>query len=188
VAKQTRLTVDARNVATVLHWMYSEEPETFQRIEGLLKAAIPELDRLLSPLTEDGKTYVAWREKHIPGRIPAWNMSEGSVRLVATLVALVVPGPPSLVAFETPEIHLHPYQMEYLAGILKAGSERSQVLITTHSPYLLNYVPLESVLIVEKEKGETKVRPVEDSAHLREALRRLGLGEMWVAGHLGGVP
>ena len=188
VAKQTRLNTDGSNVATLLHWIYSEETEVFRQVEELLKTAVPEVDRLLSPLTEDGKTYIAWRETNISGRIPAWNMSEGSVRLVAVLLALLVPKPPLLVAFETPEVHLHPYQMEYLADILKSGSQRLQVLATTHSPYLVNYLPLENMLIVRKQAGETKVEPVEDSAHLRAVLKSLGLGEAWYAGHLGGVP
>lgn len=187
VAKQTRLRPDGGNIATLLHWVFSEQSEVFSEVEDHLKAAIPEVEKLLSPLTEGGKTYIAWREKHIAGRIPAWNMSEGSVRLVAMLLALLVPEPPPLVAFENPDTHLHAHQMEYLAEILKAGSERSQVIITTHSPYLLDHVPPESVLIVWKEAGETKVKPVASVPHLREALKELGLGELYYAGHLGGV-
>ncbi|MBI2918592.1 MAG: AAA family ATPase [Chloroflexi bacterium] len=188
VAKQTRLTPDGGNVATLLHWIFSEQSEVFSEVEEHLKAAIPEVEKLLSPLTEDGKTYVAWREKGIPGRIPAWNMSEGSVRLVATLLALLVPEPPPLVAFENPDTHLHSHQMEYLAEILKAGSRHSQVIITTHSPYLLDHVPPESVLIVWKENGETKVKPVASIRGIRKALKELGLGELYYAGHLGAVP
>jgi predicted ATPase len=186
VAKQTRLNPDGSNVATVLHWIHSEEPEVFLRIEELLKVAIPEVDRLLSPLTPEGKTYVAWRENNFNNRIPAWNMSEGSVRLIAVLLALLAPEPPSLITFENPEMHLHPMQMEYLADILKEASHRTQILITTHSPYLLNYLPLESLLVVHKKAGQTIVERPENSSHLKELLQELGLGEAWYAGHLGG--
>lgn len=188
VAKQTRLQPDGSNVATLLHWIFSEERKLFSQVEEHLKAAIPEVDELMSPLTEDGKTYVAWREKDIPGRIPAWNMSEGSVRLVAMLLGLIVPQPPSLVTFENPDLHLHAHLMQYLAEILKAGSRHSQIIITTHSPYLLDHIPPESVLIVWKEAGETKVKPVADTAELKEALKTLGLGELYYTGSLGGVP
>lgn len=188
VAKQTRLRPDGSNVATLLHWVFSEERKLFSQVEEHLKAAIPEVDELMSPLTEDGKTYVAWREKDIPGRIPAWNMSEGSVRLVAMLLGLLVPEPPPLVAFENPDLHLHAHLMQYLSEILKAGSQHSQVIITTHSPYLLDHIPPENVLIVWKEAGETKVKPVADTAELKEALKTLGLGELYYTGSLGGVP
>lgn len=188
VAKQTRLNPDGSNVATLLHWIFSEERKLFAQVEEHLKAAIPEVDELMSPLTEDGRTYVAWREKDIPGRIPAWNMSEGSVRLVAILLGLLVPQPPPLVTFENPDLHLHAHLMQYLAEILKAGSRHSQIIITTHSPYLLDHIPPENVLIVWKEAGETKVKPVGDTADLKEALKTLGLGELYYAGHFGGVP
>jgi predicted ATPase len=124
----------------------------------------------------------------VPGRIPAWNISEGSVRLVATLLAMFVPEPPALVAIESPDTSLHPYLMEYLAELLKLGSRHTQVVITTHSPYLLDHLPPESLRIVTKEHGATKVKEVKRTKALAEALKVLGLGDMWRAGHLGGVP
>lgn len=188
VRREIRINSDGNNAATILHWIYSEERDVFDRVEEDIKVGIPEVDELLSRLTRDGRTYLGWKEKDVPGPIHAWNMSEGSVRLVGVLLALRVPSPPRLATFETPEIHLHPYLMEYLADILRAGSERSQVIATTHSAALLNCLLPDNVLIVSKERGVTRVKQVEDSRQLREALKRLGLGELWHAGHLGGVP
>jgi predicted ATPase len=188
VKKETRLAPDGSNTATVLHWVRNEDVDTFNRLESLLKTAIPEVEYLLTPPDEQGQVYIAFNEKHISGRIPAWNLSEGSARLVATLLALFVPSPPALVAIEAPESSLHPYLMEYLADILKLGSKETQILITTHSPYLLDHLPPESLVIITKERGETKARRVRKDRALKEALEVLGLGEMWLAGHLGGVP
>jgi predicted ATPase len=78
--------------------------------------------------------------------------------------------------------------MEYLAEILKLGSKGTQILITTHSPYLLDYLPPESLVIVTKERGETRAKRVRRDRALKEALEVLGLGEMWRSGHLGGTP
>jgi len=188
VRKETRLATDGSNAATVLHWVRNEDVATFNRLESLLKAAIPEVEHLLTPPDERGQVYIAFKEKLLPGRIPAWNLSEGSARLVATLLALFVPSPPALVAIEAPEMSLHPRLMEYLADILKLGSRKTQIIITTHSPYLLTCLPPESLLIVTKQSGETKVKRVRRDRALTEALKVLGLGEMWLAGHLGGVP
>jgi predicted ATPase len=188
VKKEAQLASDGSNTATVLHWVRNEDVATFNRLESLLKSAIPEVEHLLTPPDEQGQVYIAFKEKHLPGRIPAWSLSEGSARLVATLLALFVPSPPALVAIEAPETSLHPYLMEYLADILKLGSRETQIIITTHSPFLLNYLPPESLVIVTKDKGETKVKRVRRDRALTEALKVLGLGEMWQAGHLGGVP
>lgn len=188
IKKETRLAPDGSNAAAVLHWVRNEDVDTFNRLESLLKKAIPEVEHLLTPPDEQGRVYVAFKERHLSGRIPAWNISEGSARLVATLLALFVPKPPELVAIEAPDTALHPYLMEYLAEILKLGSRDTQIVITTHSPFLLNYLPPESLLIVTKEEGQTKVKQVERDEALKEALKALGLGEMWHAGHFGGVP
>lgn len=190
VRRETRLAPDGTNAATVLHYLHNAEVEAFERIESLLKDAIPEVDRLLTPPDprEDGQTYIAFREKHVPGIIPAWNISEGSARLVVTLLALLAPPPPSLVGIEAPETALHPYLCEYLVDILKLGARHTQVLITTHSPYLLDHLPPESIIIVSKGKGETSAKRVARTKGLREALKTLGLGDIWRAGHLGGVP
>ncbi|MBI4235756.1 MAG: AAA family ATPase [Chloroflexi bacterium] len=188
VKKETRLAPDGSNAATVLHWVRNADVETFNRIESLLKQALPEVEYLLTPPDEQGNVYIAFKEKKVPGRIPAWNISEGSARLVAVLLALFVPTPPALVAIESPESGLHPYLMEYLAEVLKLGSRETQIIITTHSPYLLNYLPPESLVIVTKEDGSTKAKRVKPSRALKEALRELGIGEMWHAGHFGGVP
>ena len=191
VKRETRVAPDGSNAASVLHYLRNEETEAAERIENLLKDAIPEVTRLQTHLDprKDGHVYIAFREKHVPGRIPAWNISEGSARLVATLLALLAPPAPSLVAIEAPETALHPYLCEYLVDILKLGARQTQVLITTHSPYLLDYLPSESLIIVEKDKGETRARRVRPSKDaLKEAVRVLGLGKTWYAGHLGGVP
>ena len=158
VRKETNLASDGSNAVTVLHWVRNEDVATFDRLESLLRQAIPEVEHLLTPPDEQGYVYIAFKEQHIPGRIPAWNLSEGSTRLVATLLALFVPQPPSLVAIESPEAALHPHLMEYLAEILRLGSQETQIVITTHSPYLLDKLPPESLIIVTKEKGETKAR------------------------------
>lgn len=188
IKKETRLAPDGSNAAAVLHWVRNEDVDTFNRLESLLKEAIPVVEHLLTPPDEQGRVYVAFKERHLSGRIPAWNISEGSARLVATLLALFVPTPPSLVAIEAPDTALHPGLMEYLANILKIGSQETQIIITTHSPFLLNYLPPESLLIVTKEKGETKIGQIEKDDALKEALKVLGLGEMWYAGHFGGIP
>jgi len=71
---------------------------------------------------------------------------------------------------------------------LKSASRKIQVLVTTHSPELLNFLACEDLMIVEKENGKTHCREVKDVAGVKEALKTLGLGELWYSGHLGGVP
>ena len=124
----------------------------------------------------------------MPNPIGTFGMSDGTLISLALAVALLTPTVPSLLAFETPEVELHPYLMENLAEILVAASRRTQVITTTHSPYLLNYLPLESLVIVEKVEGKTICKPVRSRKQLKAVVDQLGAGTAWYGGHLGGIP
>lgn len=86
--------------------------------------------------------------------------SEGTVRMLGILAALYQDPAPPLLALEEPEANIHPGALGVLAGVLKQASTRGQVLVTTHSPDLLDHLPPESFVVVEKVDGETKAGPL----------------------------
>lgn len=182
IIKQLRLSGDGSNTASVLHLIHSEYPDAFRQIEEYLKIAVPELDELRTELSEGGfgHTYIAIKEKGLRDSIPSLNMSDGTLKLIALMVILLNPKPSPLICIEEPENYLHPGLMEFLAHVLKQASDKTQVLVTTHSPYLLNYLNPENVLIVTKKDGATQVRPMKETKGLQEALKVLGLGEVWL--------
>ena len=187
--KDLRLQKEGGNISSVLHTFQSEWGENFAQVEELLKTALPEVERLLTPLTEEGQTYLATEERGFSLRIPSWAMSDGTLRFLGQLAALFSPDPPALACFEEPENCIHPGLLELVVDVFKSASRKIQILVTTHSPELLNSLKApESLMIVEKENGKTHCREVKDVAGVKEALKTLGLGELWYSGHLGGVP
>lgn len=188
VRKELSLQRDGVNVSTVLHALHSEHGANFREIEELLRTGVPEIQELVSALIEPGQTYVGVRESGLPMPIPSWAMSDGTLRFLAHLAVLYSPALPPLVGFEEPENHIHPRLHELLADILKGASKKTQVLVTTHSPYLLNSISPEDLFIVEKVEGKTRCKVAAKENALREALRVLGLGELWYSGDLGGIP
>ena len=186
--KDLRLQGEGANISSVLHTFQSEWGESFAEVEGLLKTAIPEMDRLLTPLTAEGQTYLAVEERGFPLRIPSWAMSDGTLRLLGQLASLLSPDPPTLACFEEPENCIHPGLLELVVDVLKSASRKIQILVTTHSPDFLNFLAPESLVILEKVDGKTRCREAKDIAGVKESLKTLGLGELWYSGHLGGVP
>jgi predicted ATPase len=88
--------------------------------------------------------------------IPAWMLSEGTRRLTAMLALLVHSPAPSLLCIEEVENGLDPWTVQaVLAHLHEASGETTQVVLTTHSPWLLDHVPIESVLLVRREEGNT---------------------------------
>jgi predicted ATPase len=99
------------------------------------------------------------------GRKPTFDLnqeSDGTVRILTLLAAIYQEPPRSLLAIEEPELNIHPGAVGVLCDVLQEARLRSQVLITTHSPDLIERFPIESLLIVEKEKGVTRVGQIDE--------------------------
>lgn len=104
------------------------------------------------------------------------------------LVTLLSPTPPSLVCIEEPELGLHPDALSVIAELLVEASERTQLIVTTHSAALLSALTLnlESVLVCEN-LGGTQLRRLSRET-LSHWLDRYLLGDLWQIGELGGNP
>src|SRR5262249_44892471 len=96
-----------------------------------------------------------------------------------------------LFCVEEPENHLHPKLIETLIEVLaqrqqELGSNVAQNLVTTHSPYLVDKVSIDDLIVVEKQKGASIFTRPGSKAHLKELLEReeVGLGDLWYSGAL----
>ncbi len=120
--------------------------------------------------------------------IPASRLSDGSLRYLFLLAALLDPEPPRFLGIEEPELGLHPDLLPKLADLLVDASSRCQLLVTTHSDLLVDALSEhpESVVVCEKHDGRTSMRRL-DRSDLARWLERYGLGQLWTKGKLGGV-
>lgn len=91
--------------------------------------------------------------------------SDGTLRLLAILAALYQKRYPSPLAIEEPEKALYPDGLELLCGLLQAAADSCQVIVTTHSPDLITYLPADALQVVEKVDGITKVGPLSQSQY-----------------------
>jgi len=184
------------NFCSWLMTLYNGSPEEFRRIKQVATDVLRDLKEILTPPTQLATTYVATHEKDLKGPINIWRMSDGELTFLALLSLIFAPeglGSP-LYCIEEPENHLHPRLIETLVEVLtqrqsELGSHAAQIIMTTHSPYLVDKMGLDDLIVVEKSDGATKfIRPA-SKKHLRELIEReeIGLGELWYSGALGGV-
>ncbi len=167
---------DGRNSASV----FSRFPEsTRARISGYLARIVPGVTEVEARLLGSKETLEFRQQvqgaKH-PWRFWAASMSDGTLRAFGILLALFQGegkngGVPLVVGLEEPEVALHPAAAGVLLGCLQEVSLRSQVLVTSHSPDLLDdqSVEVESLLAVESVNGTTRIGPVDEVG--RSALR-----------------
>ena len=100
------------------------------------------------------------------GRDPLFDLSQesdGTVRLLGLLTALYQERPPSLIGIEEPELTIHPGAQAVLADVMVEATLRTQVLVTTHSPDLIDQLPIESLRAVQIVDGCTRVGPVSET-------------------------
>jgi predicted ATPase len=119
--------------------------------------------------------------------VPAMRLSDGTLRYLCLLAILYDPSPPPLICIEEPELGLHPDILPELADLLVQASQRTQLIVTTHSDILVDAMTEhpENVVICEKENGRTSLRRLERE-RLAVWLKDYRLGELWSRGHLGG--
>ncbi|SKA98395.1 Predicted ATPase [Paucidesulfovibrio gracilis DSM 16080] len=120
--------------------------------------------------------------------IPATRLSDGTLRFICLLAILCHPTPPPLVCIEEPELGLHPDIIPTLAKLLTEASERTQVIVTTHSDILVDELTdtPDCVLVCDKEDGATSIRNL-DSDSLKKWLEKYSLGQLWLKGEIGGT-
>jgi predicted ATPase len=106
-----------------------------------------------------------------PWTFNALNMSDGTLRVLGLLLAVYQPGPYSVVAIEEPEATVHPAVAEVVVEVLMDAANQRQVLLTSHSPDILDYKELtdNQIRVVAMEHGRTLIAPVSQAG--RDAIR-----------------
>jgi len=120
--------------------------------------------------------------------IPATRLSDGTLRYLCLLAILVDPTPPPLVCIEEPELGLHPDIIPKLADLMVAASERTQLIVTTHSDILVDAMTErpEAIVVCEKHEGRTQLRRL-NKDELTIWLDKYRLGQLWTKGQIGGT-
>jgi predicted ATPase len=113
--------------------------------------------------------------------IPAWMLSEGTRRLTAILALLVRRPGPSILCIEEIENGLDPWTVRAILRHLQdAADNGTQVLVTTHSPWVLDEVPIESILLVRRLKGDTRYDPLQSIPEMKSFDPRIPPGTRYV--------
>ena len=179
---------DGSNAASVLSSLATRSPAFKARIEEYLEQVVPGVTavarRLVGPREALEFRQVVQGAQH-PWRFFASNMSDGTLRAFGVLLALFQGagddgGNRRLVGIEEPEAALHPAAAGVLIDGLREAAGHAQVLVTSHSPDLLDHSDIsdDSVLAVVAEHGETHIGPLD--AVGRSALRE----HLFTAGEL----
>lgn len=171
------LAMEGENIASVLGAIAKQSPEAKRLIEAYLNKVVPSVHGVeqvsVGPMESLQFRQDVAGAKH-PWKFFASNMSDGTLRALGILVALFQAqaqnGRIRLVGIEEPEVALHPAAAGVLREALQRASEFTQVLVTSHSPELLDYnFDSNQLLAVESENNVSRIAPIDEAS--REVLR-----------------
>ena len=181
-----RLLSDGSNIAEYLHHILQWYPDAFAGILEALQYVLPYMKDLKPILTDvfGHQTHLQMTEEDF--KVMGWLLSTGTLRILALLALFRHPEPPPLIVIEEIENGLDPRTIHLIVDELQdlVDSGRSQVIVTTHSPYLLNLLPLSAIVLVERVDGVPTFSRPADREELEGWSRRFSPGQLYTMGAL----
>jgi len=120
-------------------------------------------------------------------QIPITRVSDGTIRYLCLLAILLHDKPPPLILIEEPEVGLHPDLLRPVARLIKEASQKTQLIVTTHSPTIVDAFTdePESIIVCERDDEGTRMERLSRKA-LKHWLEDYSLGRLWTSGEIGG--
>jgi len=183
---------DAANIAPFLLNLKSNESynKNYTEIVDAIRFVTPFFDdfRLdVQKLGEAEKTKLSWTQKGSDFPMQPYHLSDGSIRFICLATALLQPSPPSTIIIDEPELGLHPEAISILAELIQAASKRTQVIVATQSPALVDQFAIQDIIVVNREDGASTFKRLKEE-DFSEWLKNYSVGELWTKNVIVGGP
>ncbi|MFF9395294.1 AAA family ATPase [Streptomyces griseoluteus] len=184
------LSPHAENLAGFLIHLSGRE-EIWEDLVADARTVLPQLESI--EFEEVGgstdQLTVVLRERGLRRLTPLADASYGTVRLLGLLALLYDPNPPAFTCIEEIDHGLHPQALELVVQRLREAAERTQFIVATHSPALVNRLYPEEFVVCDRDEDGASIIPALTVDEVREIVEESGeqpLGELWFSGVLGG--
>ena len=182
---QERLSATGDNLPNVIQYLKEQYPERLNTILATLTQRVPRLEKVDSEPMADGRLLLQIKDAPFERPILAKFASDGTLKMLAYLTVLYDPDPPQLVGIEEPENQLHPRLLPELAEECRVASARTQLMVTTHSPFFVNGLRAEELWVLYRdEQGYTQARRAADMRGVKAFMEQgAQLGQLWMENH-----
>lgn len=182
---EERLSPTGDNLPNVVQYLREQHPDRLEQIFETLRRRIPRIEKVEAQVLEDSRLLLLVKDAPFSKPVLSRFASDGTLKLLAYLTVLYDPDPPQLVGIEEPENHLHPRLLPELAEECQQAADRTQLIVTTHSPFFISPLrPDEVRVLYRAADGYARVRRVIDMPGIQDFIRHgATLGELWMEGH-----
>jgi predicted ATPase len=184
---QEHLSATGDNLPNVIQYLKERHPDRLKKILKVLSARVPRLEKVEAEFLADGRLLLRIKDAPFSEPILAKFASDGTLKMLSYLTVLYDPQPPQLVGIEEPENHLHPRLLVDLAEECRTASVRTQLMVTTHSPFFVNGLhPEETWILYRDGKGFTQAKRSNEIQGINEFMHEGALlGHLWTEGYFG---
>jgi len=177
---------DGEDLVSCLYYLRESERDRFESIEDTLRAAFPDFERLDFPPVAAGTMSLAWKDRNYSRPMFAHQLSEGTLRFLWLITLLHSPSLPAVTMIDEPEVSLHPEMLQLLTELFREASQRTQLIVATHSDSLVRFLdPSELAVMDRDENGMSSIKWA-DSLDIQTWMKDYTLDELWQMGRLGG--
>lgn len=184
-----KLEKDGSNIGEYLAEIRDQDQGTFDEIVATLQRVLPYSEDLQIAVTSELERSVYPQISEENFKVPGWLLSTGTLRILALLALLRHPTPPPLIIIEEIENGLDPRSVALIINEIREAVEsgKTQIIMTTHSPYLLDWLLLDHIVLVERaDNGPVFSRPGDDEKLQQWAadFSKGSLGTLYATGRL----
>jgi predicted ATPase len=179
---------DGSNIAPYLMGLQKSSSSIYNEIIDAIRLVIPFFDNFnLEPETfgEKQKVNLSWRQKGADYPMQPYHFSDGSIRFICLATALLQPEPPATIIIDEPELGLHPSAISILAELIQSASKRTQLIVATQSPTLIDNFAVENVIVVNRKDGESTFERLREK-DFNVWLENYSVGELWTKNVISG--
>lgn len=183
------LSISGDNLSRVAYYLYENHKDVFQRILDRITRRVPGVSGVSPELTPDGFLILRFQDGSFSSPFLDRYVSDGTIKMFAYLVLLNDPKPHPLLCIEEPENQLYPTLMSELVEEFREYAHRGgQVMVSTHSPDLLNATRLGEVYWLVKDKGHSTLLRAQDNAQIKTYMENGDkMGYLWKQGFFEGA-
>jgi predicted ATPase len=186
--KDKKLNYDGRNIAEYLLWLKNQPESYLESLTERLKFILPYL-KDVEPHTMEAQgqqVEILMNEENSKRALEGWLLSSGTLRIAALLSMFINPKPPSVLFIDEIENGLDPRTIAFLLEEIKNVTQSGdmQVIFTTHSPYLLDLLSLDSIIVTERDENGAYFRFPSTENELKGWKDKFSPGKLYTSGSL----
>jgi len=177
---------NGEDLVPFLYNLRESNRDRYEMIEDTLRAAFPEFDGLSFPPVAAGMLSLTWKERYFRDPIYIHQLSEGTLRFLWLVSLLLSPNLSTVTMIDEPEVSLHPELLSLLADLMREASQRTQIIVATHSDRLIRFLEPKEVIVMDVGEDGCALAQWADSMDLEKWLDEYSLDEVWRMGRMGG--